>query len=187
MKRSYVVVGVLLLVVAAIAMTLIGTYNRLVVATENIDGQWAQVEVQLTRRFDLIPNLVETVKGYAAQEQEIFIAVADARARMAGAQTPADQVAAANQLESALGRLLVVVENYPELKSDQTFLSLFDELAGTENRLSVERMRFNDLIRDYNTTIRRFPTMFIARMMGFDGRDYLQAPEDAHTPPQVGF
>lgn len=182
-----IALGALALVLVALTLNAMGTYNSLVTQSESIDGQWAQVENQLQRRFDLIPNLVETVKGYAAQEQEIFIQVADARARMAGATTPQERVEAANMLEGALGRLLVVVENYPELKSDQTFIRLMDELTGTENRLATERMRFNDLTREYNTSIRRVPTAFYARVFGFESREYLQAPEDAHTAPDVTF
>ncbi len=187
MRTLWIVLGVVVLLVVLVVGSFIGNYNSLVTQSEAVDGQWAQVEVQLQRRFDLIPNLVETVKGYAAHEQEIFTAVADARARMAGASSPAQQVEAANQMESALGRLLVVVENYPDLKADSTFQSLFDELAGTENRLATERMRFNNLVRDYNTAIRRFPAAFYARMFGFFALDYLQTPEEAQGVPDVTF
>lgn len=154
---------------------------------ESVTGQWAQVENQLQRRYELIPNLVETAKGYAAHEEEVFTAIADARSRLAGAATPDEQVAAANQMESALARLLVVVENYPDLKADRQFIQLMDELAGTENRIAVERQRFNEMVRDYNIVIRRMPTAFIARLMGFSAKEYFEATPGAETAPQVEF
>ena len=187
MRNLLIILGAVGLLIVVVAANAVGTYNSLVHKSEGIDGQWAQVENQLQRRFDLIPNLVETVKGYAAHEQEVFTQVSEARARMAGAGSPADRVEAANQLETALGRLLVVVEDYPDLKADQTFIRLLDSLEGTENRLAVERMRFNDMVRDYNTAIRVFPSAFYARLFGFDAREYLEAPEDAHQAPDVTF
>src|SRR5262245_56367731 len=138
--------------------------NRFPTQEHTIKAQWAQVENQLQRRNDLIPNLVETVKGFATQEQTVFQAIADARAKMAGAQTPSDKIAAANAETSALGRLFVVVENYPQLKSNEQFLRLQDELSGTENRLAAARMRYNDAVQEYNTARRRFPANITARV-----------------------
>src|SRR5689334_24446391 len=134
------------------------SYNKFTTQEEAIKAQWGQVENQLQRRNDLIPNLVESVKGYAQQERDVFQAVADARAKMAGATTPTEKIAAANAESSALSRLLVVVENYPQLKSNETFARLMDELAGTENRLGTERMRYNERIQEYNTLRRKFPS-----------------------------
>lgn len=185
MRRTGTLLLIIVLVLAGV--TLFSTYNRLVAMDEAVTGQWAQVENQLQRRYELIPNLVETVRGYAAHEEEIFTAVAEARTRLAGAATPEEQVAAANQVESALGRLLVIVENYPDLKADQQFRQLMDELAGTENRIAVERQRFNELVRDYNTVIRRMPMAVIARLMGFGPKEYFEAAPGAETAPQVEF
>ena len=163
------------------------SYNKFTASEEGIKAQWAQVENQLQRRNDLIPNLVETVKGFAKQESSVFSAIADARARMAGAQTPSDRIAAANAETSALGRLFVVVENYPQLKSDAQFARLMDELAGTENRLSAERMRYNDRVREYDTMRRQFPANLTAKMFGFKEYPYFQAPADAKAVPKVDF
>jgi LemA protein len=162
-------------------------YNTFATQEEAIKGQWGQVQNQLQRRNDLIPNLVETVRGYAAQEKEIFTSIAESRARMGSAQTPADQIAAANEQSSALARLLVVVENYPQLKSDATFLRLMDELAGTENRLATERMRYNDRVREYNTTRARFPTNMTAKAFGFEDYPYYEVPPEATRVPTVDF
>jgi LemA protein len=163
------------------------SYNRFTSQEEAIKAQWAQVENQLQRRSDLIPNLVESTKGFAAQERDVFQAVADARARMAGATTPAQRIEAANAESSALARLLVVVENYPQLKSDATFARLMDELAGTENRLSTERMRYNERIQEYNTLRRRFPSNVTATVFGFQEYPYFDAPTAAEAAPKVDF
>lgn len=163
------------------------SYNRFTSQEEAIKGQWGQVENQLQRRNDLIPNLVETVKGYATQEREVFQAVADARARMAGATTPAERMAAANAESSALARLLVLVEAYPELKSNETFARLMDELAGTENRLATERMRYNERIQEYNSLRRRFPSNVTAALFGFEEYPYFDAPAGAEAAPRVDF
>jgi len=163
------------------------SYNKFTTQEEAIKAAWAQVENQLQRRNDLIPNLVETVKGFAAQEQAVFQAVADARAKMAGAQTQADKIAAANAESSALSRLLLVVENYPQLKSDQLFLRLQDDLAGTENRLAAARMRYNEAVQDYNTSRRRFPANVTARVFGFKEYPYFTVPDDAKAVPKVNF
>ena len=163
------------------------SYNTFTASEEGIKAQWAQVENQLQRRNDLIPNLVESVKGFAAQESTVFGQIAEARARMAGAQTPSDKIAAANAQSSALGRLFVVVENYPQLKSDAQFARLMDELAGTENRLSAERMRYNDRVREYDTLRRQFPANLTAKMFSFKEYPYFQAPADAKAVPKVNF
>jgi LemA protein len=163
------------------------SYNRFTTQEEAIKAQWGQVENQLQRRNDLIPNLVNTVKGYAQQERDVFQAVADARAKMAGATTPTDKIAAANEESSALSRLLVVVENYPQLKSNETFARLMDELAGTENRLSVERMRYNQRVQEYDTARRQFPSNITAKIFGFKEYPYFNAPASAEAAPKVDF
>ncbi len=170
-----------------IGLVLMSTYNGLVTKGQQVDAQWAQVETQYQRRFDLIPNLVETVKGYFKQEQDVFGQIAEARTRYSGAATPSEKAQAATGVESALGRLLVIIENYPDLKSNQTVLGLMDELAGTENRVSVERKKYNDLVRDYNTTVKKFPTMFIAQLFGFGDKAYFEAAEAAEAAPTVKF
>jgi len=163
------------------------SYNTFTSQEEAIKGQWAQVENQLQRRSDLIPNLVESVKGFAQQERDVFQSVADARAKLAGATTPSDKIEAANAETNALARLLVVVENYPQLKSDATFVRLMDELAGTENRLSVERMRYNERVQAYNTLRRRFPSNVTAGIFRFKEYPYFEAPESAKAAPKVNF
>lgn len=175
--------------VVLFAFTLLAgcSYNRFTAQEEGIKAQWAQVENQLQRRNDLIPNLVETVKGIAQQEQAVFGQIADARARMAGAQTPTEKIAAANAETSALGRLFVVVENYPQLKSDAQFARLMDELAGTENRLAVERMRYNDKVREYDTLRRQFPSNITAKMFSFKEYPYFEVPPEAKAVPKVDF
>jgi LemA protein len=181
-----------LLVVVAVTGAALATsgcsYNRFVSQEEAIKTQWAQVENQLLRRNDLIPNLVETTKGFAQQERDVFQSIADSRAKLAGATTPEQKMAAANEQTSALARLLVVVEQYPTLKSDATFARLMDELAGTENRIAVERMRYNEQVQAYNTSRRQFPANITAAIFGFKG-DYqlFQAPESAKVAPKVDF
>ena len=161
--------------------------NEFVTLDETIKAQWAQVENQLQRRADLIPNLVETVKGYAAHEREILATIANARARLMGAGSVQERMEASNELSSALARLLVIVENYPNLKADATFIRLMDELAGTENRLSVERMRYNETVRQYNTELRRFPGTLVASSFGFKEQPFFQAPPAAKEAPKVKF
>ncbi len=163
------------------------SYNTFVGQEEAIKTQWAQVENQLQRRNDLIPNLVESTKGFAAQERDVFGAIADSRAKLAGAQTPEQTMAAANEQSSALARLLMVVENYPDLKSNQTFARLMDELAGTENRIAVERMRYNETVQVYNTQRRSFPSNITAGIFGFKEYALFQAPEAAQAVPKVDF
>jgi LemA protein len=163
------------------------TYNGLVAAEEGVDAQWAQVESQYQRRADLIPNLVETVKGFAAQEKEIFIEVTKYRSQWSEATTQEEKIEAAKGMDSALARLLVVVENYPQLKSNENFLALQAQLEGTENRVAVERMRYNEKVRDYNTRTKRMPTVFIANIFGFDSKLYFKAEEGAEDVPEVKF
>ena len=180
--------GVLGLAVLVVGCSLAGRYNSLVTAGENIDAAWAEVENNLQRRGDLIPNLVETVKGYASHEKEIFENVAEARTRLAGATSPAEAAAANAGVSSALGRLLAIAENYPDLKANQNFAQLQDELAGAENRIAVARKRYNDAVRNYNVTIKRFPTNFVAGLFGFAARDeYFEADEGSKELPQVEF
>ena len=164
-----------------------GTYNRFVGLDEAVKAAWAQVENQLQRRFDLVPNLVETVKGYAKQERDVLVEVANARARVGGAATVPDKISANNELSGALSRLLVVVERYPELKSNQNFLQLQDELAGTENRIAVERKRYNEAVQAYNVAIRRFPANLFAGVFGFEKAAFFEAPATARTAPAVKF
>jgi LemA protein len=179
---------VMLAAVAFAAAVLPGcSYNRFVTQEEAIKAQWAQVENQLQRRNDLIPNLVETVKGYASHEQEVFQSVADSRARLAGAGTPAETIEAANAQSSALARLLAIVENYPQLKANEQFNRLMDELAGTENRIAVERMRYNERVQEYNTARRRFPSNMTAKIFGFGEYPYWEVPKEAQGVPRVDF
>ncbi len=177
----------ILVVFGIVGLYAFSVYNRLVTLDEGIKAAWAQIDNQLQRRADLIPNLVETVKGFAAQERTIFEAIANARARLAGARDPRERVAASDELSGVLSRLLVVVENYPRLKSDATFIRLMDELAGTENRLAVERKRYNDRVVEFNQTIRRFPGSVVARLFGFERAQYFEIPVAARTVPRVDF
>ena len=187
MKPVWIVLGVIVLFVIAVGGTMVSKWNQLVAMDTDIKAKWAQVENQLQRRADLIPNLVETVKGFAAQEKSILESIANARAKMAGAGSVQDRIAASNELSSALARLLVVVENYPNLKSDATFIRLMDELAGTENRLSVERKRYNDSVQVYNVTVRQFPGNLIASILGFKEQPFFEAAPAARQAPQVKF
>ena len=187
MKAVLTVLLVLVGIGLVIAFWVYGTYNSLVNLDEETKKAYAQIEVVLQRRFDLIPNLVETVKGYAAHEREVLMGVTEARARVGQAKSVNESIGAQNELSSALARLLVVVENYPQLKADQTFLQLQDELAGTENRISVERQRYNQIATEYNKRIRRVPGNVVAGMFGFERASLLEAPEAAATPPKVDF
>ena len=178
--------AVILLAVAAVSGSGC-SYNRFVSQEEAIKTQWAQVENQLQRRNDLIPNLVETVKGVAQQEKDVLGRIADSRARLAGATTPQERIDAANEQSSALARLLVVVENYPQLRSNESFQRLMDSLEGTENRLAVERMRYNERIQEYNTARRRFPANITAGIFGFEEYPLFNAPPEAEALPKVDF
>jgi LemA protein len=180
-------IGLVVLVVIIAGAILWGNYNSLVTKSQAIDGQWAQVETQYQRRFDLIPNLVNTVKGYMTQEKTVFAQIADARTKYAGAQTTDAKAAAGGEVESALGRLLVIMENYPELKSITAVTQLMDELAGTENRISVERKRYNDLVLAYNTAIKKFPTNLMASMFSFNTREYFKSVSGSDLAPTVDF
>src|SRR5712691_6407009 len=181
-RRAAMIVTVL----AAVALSGC-SYNKFVAQEEAVKAQWAQVQSQLQRRSDLIPNLVETVRGYASHESKVFEDVGASRAKLAGATTPADQIAAANQQSAALGRLLVIVENYPQLKANEQFNRLMDELSGTENRLAVERMRYNERVQEYNTSRRQFPGVLTARLFGFKEYPFFQAPAEAKQVPKVNF
>jgi LemA protein len=178
---------VALAIVAAGGLYLWSTYNRIVAAEQSIDGSWAQIETNLQRRADLIPNLVETVKGYASHEKEVFEKVAEARSRLAGAASPQEAIAADAGMTSALSRLLAIAENYPELKANVNFIRLQDELAGTENRLAVSRRDYNEKVRDYNTMILRFPANFAAGMFGKKARPYFEAEPGKKEVPKVSF
>jgi LemA protein len=181
-----IVIIVLLLIVGF--SSYVGARNQMVTKNETVKAAWSQVDIVLQRRADLIPNLVETVKGFALQEQTVFGDIAKARSRLLSASTPTDKIAANQQLDGALGRLLVVVENYPQLKSNENFLRLQDELAGTENRIAIERKRYNDALQDYNTFIGLFPNSIWADMAGFKRNDaYFAASEGAKTVPKVDF
>ena len=169
------------------ALISISKYNNLVTGEEKIDAAWAQVENQLQRRFDLIPNLVNTVKGYAQHEEEVFTQIADARTKYGGADTVGEAAAANNDLSSALSRLLVIVENYPQLKADVQFTRLMDELAGTENRLAVARKDYNETVQTFNNNVRRFPGNIIAGMFGFEKKDYFEIKEGVEETPTVDF
>ena len=179
--------GVILLGALFVGLYVKSTYNDLVSKQEQNKTAWAQVENQLQRRYDLIPNYVETVKGYAKQETTIFTAIADARARIGSAQSVKEKIDANNQLSGALARLLVVVENYPELKSTENFMRLQDELAGTENRIATERMRYNDAVRAYNVRMRQFPANLVAAAFNFEQSPLFEAPESAKQAPKVAF
>ena len=183
-----VIVGVVLVVGIALFSSFMGHRNEMVRQKEAITGSWAQVDVVLQRRADLIPNLVSTVKGYAAHEEEIFTRLADARAELAGARTPAESIAANQQVESAISRLLVIVENYPNLKANENFMRLQDELAGTENRVAIERRRYNQTVQGYNIYIQLFPSNLVASFSGFEREDaYFETTEEAREAPQVAF
>ena len=175
------------LVLAAAVLTSGCSYNTFVSQEEAIKTQWAQVENQLQRRNDLIPNLVETTKGVAQQERDVFGQIAESRAKLAGAQTPEQRMQAANEQSAALARLLVIVENYPQLRSNETFNRLMDELAGTENRLAVERMRYNERVQEYNTSRRQFPSNITAGIFGFNEYPVFNAPPEAERVPRVDF
>jgi LemA protein len=182
-----VVVGIIVVLGVIVSGWYVGTRNTLITLEESIDASWAEIDNQLKRRSDLIPNLVATVKGFATQEREVFIQIAEARSKLAGASTVGETAQGYNQLQSALSRLLVIVERYPELKSNQNFIRLQDELAGTENRIAVSRKRYNDSVRVFNTKIRRFPSSVVANMMGLEKREYFEIEEGAREVPEVDF
>src|SRR5499426_2660687 len=183
MRKAIIAAIVIVLVVAIPGCS----YNKFTTQEEAIKAAWAEVQNQLQRRNDLIPNLVETVKGFAAHEEGIFKEIADARSRLLAAKTPEETIQAANQQTSALGRLLAVVENYPNLKANEQFNRLMDELSGTENRIAVERKRYNDRVQEYDTSRRRFPANITARVFGFQDYPLFEAPPEAKQAPKVNF
>ena len=192
MGKALIAVIVVIVIVGLIGVSVFGSYvstkNTLVQKNEAVKSAWSQVDIVLQRRADLIPNLVETVKGYAQQEQTVFGDIAKARSALLSAGTPQQKIAANGQLDGALGRLLLVVENYPQLKSNENFLRLQDELAGTENRIAVERKRYNDTLQDYNTYVQQFPASIFAGWAGFKPNDaYFQASEGSRVVPKVNF
>jgi LemA protein len=181
---AFAVIAFVILLIGGYLMT---AYNSMVKMDEAINGAWADVDNQLLRRNDLIPNYVNTVKGYAEHERELFTHIADARAKLAGATTIPDKINAANELGGFLGRLLMIVENYPQLKANENFMRLQDELAGTENRIAVARRRYNEQVKAYNAAIRKFPKNMLAGMFGFSMREYFEVPEEAKQVPEVNF
>lgn len=187
MKKSTIVIIAIVAIVLIIALMLGSSYNGIVAKAEEVDNKFATIDTQLQRRADLIPNLVNTVKGYAAQEKEIIDSVTEARAKLAGANTVAEKAEADGELTSALNRLMVVVENYPDLKSSQNFIQLSDELAGTENRIATARRDYNEAVKEYNLKIKRFPTNLMANMFGYEVKEYFQASENSQEVPNVNF
>ncbi len=184
MKKILIIIGIVVLLIVLFCFT---TYNSLITLNINADAQWKQVETDYQRRFDLIPNLIESVKGIMKQEQSVFTAIADARTKYSGATTVDAKAKAAGQVESALGRLLVITENYPQLKSSDTVQTLMSQLEGTENRISVQRMRFNDSVKEYNLKVMRIPSSIIASIFGFEQKSYFEAVKGSETVPQVKF
>src|SRR5467141_1565136 len=188
MKIALAILAILLVIGLLLGSSFVSRRNQMAIKREAVNAAWSQVDVVLQRRADLIPNLVETVKGYAAQEVTVFGDIAKARSALLSASTPTDKIAANQRLDSALGRLLVVVENYPQLKSNENFLRLQDELAGTENRIAVERRRYNETLQDYNTYLSLFPNNIVANLSGFARNDaYFKADEGARQVPKVNF
>jgi len=187
LRKGLITAGLVIALLLAVYFATAGTYNRFVTMQEQIKNGQAEIANQLQRRFDLIPNLVRTVKGFAAQERTIMEEIAEARTKYAEAEALPDKLAASDALSAALSRLLVIVENYPDLKSNQTFIRLMDELAGTENRIAVARKRYNDTVKEYNAAIRRFPGNMIARLLGFEAAEYFEAPAETEKPPEVEF
>jgi LemA protein len=187
MKAGLIVVALIALIALGVGGWVVGGYNRLVAGKADVDNAYHEVDNQLLRRNDLIPNLVEAVKGIAAQEQAVIGEITTARAAMQGAHTPEQKFAAGNQMDGALGRLLVVVENYPQIKSQENFLHLQDELAGTENRLAVARKRYNDVVRDFNVMVRSFPTNIFAGMFNFQAQPFYEVAPEARQVPKVSF
>jgi LemA protein len=187
MKKTLIILAVVVVLVLIVGGWIMGFYNAVIQKDQAITAAWAQVENQYQRRFDLIPNLVESVKGVLTQEQKVFGDLAEARTKYAGAQTVSDKVSAASSLESALGRLLVIMENYPQLKSSENVTNLMVQLEGTENRISVERQRFNEVTQSYNTYIKQFPNNTLAGMFGFAAKPYFEAAAGAETAPKVNL
>ncbi len=185
-KMTGWMIGVVV-VLGAIGLFLIAPYNKLVGLEQNVDQHESEIDNKLQRRADLIPNLVQTVKGFASHEEKVMADISNARSKMAGAGTTEEKLAANDELSGALSRLLVVVENYPDLKSDKQFTQLMDELAGTENRISVERSNYNTAVREYNGAVKRFPTLVAAKILGFSEKSYFKADEGSNKAPSVNF
>jgi len=187
MKKGTIILIIIIAVLAVVILPAVSSYNRLVALSEDVETALSQIDNQLQRRNDLIPNLVNTVKGYAAHEEEIFTRIADARSRLIGAGSLEEKAEASEELSGALSRLLAIAENYPELKANENFRQLADELAGTENRIATARRDYNNAARVYNTTIRRFPTVILANVFGFERYEYFEADESARQAPEVNF
>ncbi|MCM3745344.1 LemA family protein [Sporosarcina luteola] len=187
MKKILGPIAIIVVILVILGVMLVPSYNKFVNLEENVDESYAQVENQLQRRLDLIPNLVSTVKGYASHEKEVIAEISNARAKLAGARGPEEQAAADTELANALSRLLVVVENYPDLKANQNFTQLMDELAGTENRIGVARMDYNTVVADYNRQTKRFPGRLVASIFGFEQKEYFKADAAANEAPKVDF
>lgn len=187
MKKVFGPIGIIIIILVLLALLFIPKYNSLVTAEESVDSKWAQVENQLQRRYDLIPNLVESVKGYAKHEQDIISSISKARSQMGNARTPEEQAVANDALNGALSRLLVVVENYPNLKADANFRQLMDELAGTENRLAVAREDYNNEVQAFNKNVKRFPGNLMAGMFGFEQKEYFKATAGSEKAPSIDF
>jgi len=187
LKKVLGPIGIIIIILVLLALLFIPKYNSLVTAEESVDSKWAQVENQLQRRYDLIPNLVESVKGYAKHEQDIIASISEARSQMGNARSPEEQALANDALNGALSRLLVVVENYPNLKADANFRQLMDELAGTENRLAVAREDYNNEVQTFNKNVKRFPGNLIAGMFGFEQKEYFKATAGSEKAPSIDF
>ncbi len=187
LKKILGPIGVVVGIVVLLALILVPSYNKFVTLEENVTQAYSQIDTQLQRRLDLIPNLVESVKGYASHEKEVIGEISDARAKLSGAASPEEQAEANDELSGALSRLLVVVENYPDLKANENFQQLMDELSGTENRIGFARKDYNDAVSDYNRQVKRFPGKLVATMFGFDEKEYFKADEAANEPPKVNF
>ncbi|QUW23330.1 LemA family protein [Sporosarcina sp. Marseille-Q4063] len=187
MRKVLGPIAIIVVILVLLGVMLVPSYNKFVTLEENVDQSYAQVENQLQRRMDLIPNLVNTVKGFAEHEKEVIGDISDARARLAGAQGPEEQAAANDELSGALSRLLVVVENYPDLKANENFRQLMDELAGTENRIGVARQDYNNEVATFNKRVKRFPGNLTASIFGFDEKEYFKADEAAKEVPKVDF
>ncbi len=187
MKKIWIIIAVVVVLIFMIGGWVFGNYNAIIAFDEEVSNAWANVQSAYQRRMDLIPNLVNTVKGYAEHEEGVLTAVTEARAKASGANSVPQQMAAQNELSSALSRLMVVVEAYPDLKASQNFTALQDELAGTENRINVARNRYNEAVKQYNRKIRQFPGAMFASMFGFEKREFFEAPQEAAQAPSVEF
>jgi len=187
LKKVLGPLAAVVIIIVILGLILVPSYNKFVTGEENVEQSYAQIETQLQRRLDVIPNLVNTVKGFAAHEEKVLGDISEARTKLAGASGPQEQSAANGELESAIGRLLVVVENYPDLKANQNFTQLMDELAGTENRIAVARKDYNEEVASFNKQVKRFPGKLVASIFGFDEKEYFKADEAASEVPNVDF